>query len=138
MFWYYFSNSCKKYFCCCFSQNESLIKKTGRDDDWGIITETDGSSQITSLVGDPDVKTHHFIRRKSSESEKMDSPPKSSKSVQIDTTPSKTKDGWNMYKSTNLASVETEDEDHEHEKEEKNFGFKNENNGETEELQANL
>jgi hypothetical protein len=110
-----------------------LIKNTGRDDDWGIVTETDGTNQITNLVGE-DVKIHHFIRRKSSESEKMESP---SKSVQIDT-PSKTKDGWNMYKSTNLASVETEDDDHEHEKEEKNFGFEHENNGETEELQADL
>ncbi len=129
-------------------------KAIGRDDDWGIVTESDGSTQITNLVGDSEFgHSHKFIRN--SNSSKNDSTGENNdqeegrttptKALQIEARPtSKTKDGWNFYQSTGLNEIPGEEqEEGDNEPEEthnNNFAVfnKNEDSGETEILQESL
>lgn len=90
------------------------MRDSVRDDDWGLVKEADGTTHISTLVGDAEFKPRISRHSDKHEDENIgvnssSAPLSPTKTATIDTsTPSKTKYGWNMYKSTNVAVEDDE------------------------------
>lgn len=144
----------KKYFCCCCSRREESLlqmRDSIRDDDWGLVKEADGTTHISNLVGDAEFKPRITRHNEDHEDDKNDEITSSSapltptKTATVDTsTPSKTKDGWSMYKSRNVAveedELEMEVETAEQQNDERSFTLQKEdgNEAETESFTADV